>query len=387
MARVVFFPLNINHALNFGKISESLECEHVFLCHDRVSENERYHTEATLQKLGLPLIHFPEALSRDADAPLATRILHVLKLKRQFRQLFRQVEPKLVVLAIDNDPLARIAIDEAKRAGIPTALVQEALIHPREFVQRKTFRSEPMLQALRSLGIHLSYSQYGSAGCDWLLAIGPRAKKLFCEAGVPDERVAVVGYPRYDDLVRELKSYDKVDETSKTYLYAASSKLLRDAEEIEFLKELAASTERLGVPLIVKLHPRVPDVPSDVYALLESTRESAIEVTKSGQDAIEILKTSYALITISSTVVLEGLILDKECIVVNYLAREKHFEYDEYDATFPVNQRDETFSAVQQSLAAKKAFAKKVILLEDELYKLDGKSGERAARFIEDLVS
>ena len=84
--------------------------------------------------------------------------------------------------------------------------------------------------------------------------------------------------------------------------------------------------------------------------------------------------------------ILEALMLDKECVVADYLAGESRLEYGPYDATHTIEREEEIFDAMKKSLLYKSSYQNKKKLLEDELYKLDGQAGLRTARLIESLV-
>ena len=62
---------------------------------------------------------------------------------------------------------------------------------------------------------------------------------------------------------------------------------------------------------------------------------------KEGDETFEILKRSDILITVSSTVILEALMMNKECVVVNYLAGESRLEYAKYDAIHSIESEHE----------------------------------------------
>ena len=134
--------------------------------------------------------------------------------------------------------------------------------------------------------------------------------------------------------------------------------------------------------LIIKLHPRGVQEPADIYNLLDINREHSIEIIKEGDDTFELLKRADVLITVSSTIVLEALMMDKECVVGSYLAGESRLEYGKYDAIHSIESEEEIYDVMKKAILSKKSYENKHRLLEDELYRLDGKAGQRAASFI-----
>ena len=78
--------------------------------------------------------------------------------------------------------------------------------------------------------------------------------------------------------------------------------------------------------------------------------------------------------------------MDKECLIANYMAGEGRLDYERYDAVFTINSENEISSVIKKSMIQKKTYRNKQRLLEDELYKLDGKSGERTSDFIDQII-
>ena len=387
MSKVLFVPLNTNHVLIFDAILRSLNCEYEILCHDRVSDAEQYHTENTLNKLGLPFRHFENSINRSPKDNLLLQCINFFKIKKEIINILLQASPDLVVLAIDNDPIVQIVIKESKKRGIRTVLVQEALIRPHEYTMRETYLSDYFYRLLQLFGIYLKYIKYGSGNCDRILAGGKIAADIIRKRGVPENRIVVVGQPKFDTLVKRLKSVQPTFNKRKVCLFAPSTKIVQDDLNVQFLQKLVEATDKLGLHLIIKLHPRAPHEPSDIYNIINVDNKSSLEIVKEGDDTFEILKRSDALITVSSTIILEALMMDKECVVANYLAGESRLEYGHYDAINSIESEDEIYDVIKNSILSKKSYKNKKCLLDDELYKLDGKASQRTARFIESMIS
>jgi hypothetical protein len=79
--------------------------------------------------------------------------------------------------------------------------------------------------------------------------------------------------------------------------------------------------------------------------------------------------------------------MDKECIAANYLAGKRRFDYDSYNAFYSIENEEEIYNVLKESILLKKSYENKKRLLEDELYKLDGKAGVRTAEIIESMIS
>jgi len=68
------------------------------------------------------------------------------------------------------------------------------------------------------------------------------------------------------------------------------------------------------------------------------------------------------------------------------LAGESRLEYGQYDAINCIESEDEIEDVIKKTMAFRKNYGNKEHLLEDELYKLDGKAGLRAAQAIESMI-
>jgi len=386
MSKALFIPLNSNHALIFERILKYIEIDYKILCHDKISEIEHNHTESTLKKFGIPYIHFPKQITRSPSDTIFLKITNFFKMKHTIKELLNHLSPKVVIFAIDNDPIAKIFISLSKIMGIKSVLIQEGLIRPYEYTMRETHFSDYFYHLLRFLGIHLKYTTYGTSGCDNILANGNRASEIFQKRGVLETKIEIVGQPKYDDYIRKLESYTPHTDGKKTVLFAAGSNIVKDHENIEFLKILIQAIRKLDAYLIIKMHPRTPETPDNIYNIINEKDNSFFEVIKQSDDTFEILKDIYALITVSSTMIIEALMMSKEGIVVDYLAGEQKLDYNKYDAVYSIESRDQIYDVIKDALTSKKPYENKKHLLEDELYKLDGRSAKRTAKAIQALL-
>ena len=336
----------------------------------------------------IPYIHFPRHIHRSPSDSLLHKFINFFKMQKVIKDILEQTSPDLVVLALDSDPIAQIFIKESKRRGIKTVLIQEGLIRPLEYTMRKTYISDYFYKLLRLLGIYLAYTiKYGTGGCDKILVSGKIASDILQRRGVLENRITIIGHPKYDGLIKNVKSLQPVVNQQKVYLFAASTKIFHDDQNVRFLRKLVEAAKKLGFHLIVKLHPRANIAPSDIYTILKVKNNSFLEIIKEGDETFEILKKSDVLITVFSTVILEALMMNKECVVTNYLAGESRLDYDQYNAIYSIKSENEIYNVLKNSMLSKKSYQNKKTLLEDELYRLDGKAGERSARFIESMIA
>lgn len=388
LGKVFFVPLNTNHVLIFHEILKSLRCEYEVLCYDKISEAHQYHTESIMRKKQISYRHFSKSITRTPKDNLLLKLINFFKMKKLIKDILEQISPDLIVLALDNDPIAQIFIKESKRKRIKILLIQEALIRPYEYTMRKNYISNYFYKGLSLFGIFLTYTiKYGFGDCDKILVGGKIASDILQKRGVPADRLTIVGQPKYDSFIKNIKSLQPVVNQQKVYLFAASTMIVYDDQNVRFLRKLVEAAEKLGLHLIVKLHPRTNLEPSDIYAILKIKNNSFLEIIKEGDETFAILKRSDVLITVSSTVILEALMMNKECVVANYLAGESRLDYDRYNAIYAIESENEIYNVLKNSMLYKKSYQNKKTVLEDELYRLDGKAGERAARFIESMIA
>jgi len=387
MGKILFLPLNTNHVLIFQSVLRALKCHYEVLCHDKISDAKQYQTENLLKERGIQFRHFSKVVSRFQSDNFIMRLIAFFKMKASIIETLKEISPDLVVLGIDNDPIAQIVIGESNKLGYKTVLLQEGLITPNQFSSRKIHLSDYGYNFLRSIGICLNYIEYGSGNWDKILVGGNLPYTILRKMGFSEERVAIVGIPKYDEFLMRTKDLQPVLNETKTYLYAARPTIIKDDRNIRFLKKLVETTDDLKIHLIIKLHPRSPLEPDDIYNVIKLKDKSSVEIIKQGDDTFEILKRSYALITDFSTVALEALIMGKECVAASYLAGDNRFEYNEYDAIYVVENESEIYDKIKSSMLFKKGRLNKLRLLEDELFKLDGNSSLRAARYFESMIA
>ena len=386
MSKVLFVTLNTNHVLIFDSIIKSLNCDYEVLCHDRISGAKQFHTENILKNLEIPYRHFSRSIVRSENESFSVKVINFFKMKKEIYNTLEEISPSLIVLAIDNDPISQIFIKEAKKQRIKTVLIQEALIRPYEYSDERRYLSDYFYDLLRRFGIYLNYIKYGAGNCDRILVGGRIAANILKSNGIPENRITMVGLSKYDTVMERIKGLKQTVNDKKVYLYATSTKIFQDDENINFMRKLAEAAKQLDFYLIIKLHPRIPQGPDDVYKVIGDEAKEFTKVIKEGDETFELLKKADVFITVFSTIILDALLMDKECIVANYLAGESRLEYGQYDAINCIESEDEIEDVIKKTMAFRKNYGNKEHLLEDELYKLDGKAGLRAAQAIESMI-
>lgn len=389
MSKVLFVPLNTNHVLIMKDVIDVLPCQYDILCHDRIAGNKVYHTEKALKKNKLRFFHLPRELQRNEGDNILRQLIDYLRMKAILLEVFEHKAPQVVVLAVDNDPISYLFLKIAKRKGIKTAILQEASARPD--AKRRVYGAEGYIkELLRFFGVQLSYTLHGTSNLfSKYMVSGPTSKEIMLKRGVPESKIIITGQPKYDSFINEAVDNRRFERDIPVLLFAAGpgNSIIADEESRLFLIELIRSTSKLCIKLVIKLHPRSPLTPADIKKVLNKIDLTQCEIIKKGDETISLLKKSYGLITVASTVVTEALILDREGIIIDYLAKkEQKLPYRKYNAVHYINSRKDIYKCIEESRIDKKPFENKKKLLEDMLHYIDGKAANRVAKEIMELL-
>jgi hypothetical protein len=174
-----------------------------------------------LKKRGIPVMVYsdcellrtasdPETLAREeipfvrlAETPLpASQPEWEAAARPLFKLIPLEVErirPALVVVLNDRNFPSNVYLESARRRNIPVLLIQESL--------RKDLYQRPPLAKLivrwrRKIrfGIEEGLRRYGQGGCSAIAAWGETSRAYFRQVGVPQNKIAITGNPRFDQL-------------------------------------------------------------------------------------------------------------------------------------------------------------------------------------------
>ena len=218
---------------------------------------------------------------------------------------------RAVLLMGELYPFAMPVIAAAQNLGIATIGAQHGTIFP----------------------MHLMYApppgQIEAAPTpDCFAAYGEFVKATLCEIGAfPQDRVAVVGSPRFDHLVR-----DAVDSASARDLLGLprDKHIILLATQIYPWFKLAARAlfeavrERGDVVVCVKMHPH--DRTLDEYRCL-AAEVGAADVRFYSERFAELLAACDVLVSGSSTATLEAILLGRRTICINFSTEPDRYPY------------------------------------------------------------
>lgn len=387
MNKALFIPLNTNHVEILSNIVNCLKSEYVFLSHDKISDDNKYKTSPLLKEKGLPFVEFDAVIERSEYDSVIKKFKNFFKIKILIKQILLKIQPNVIILAVDNDPISYCFLRQAKSMGIKSVIVQEGSARP-ELKRKIRGLKNWVIELLRYCKIQIGYVSHGMSYLfDVYCVAGIKVKKMLENRGVKSDKIKITGQPKYDKFVSASKLHATQNKNNKRLLFAAGFNVISDDENKEFLQELIKKTKELNIQLTVKLHPRSRESIQDINNLFGHEELKHCDIIKTGDDTIKLLPEVYGLITVASTVITEALILDREGILVDYLAKGLKLPFSGYDAVFHIKQLNDLKKILNESLTGQKTFENKRKLLEDNLYLLDGKASERVAKIIEDCIT
>jgi SAM-dependent methyltransferase len=223
------------------------------------------------------------------------------------------------------------------------------------------------------------HPNYGLLLADKMLAGGKAVADIYFKKNAKPDQVVIVGNPAFDALVNRNIEDDRrtiarhgIDPEKRIVVYATDALYVEQTNRI--IQAISQAVKQLdNVILVVKVHPRESEEPYLVNADTIVLRD--IEL-------YPLLNCCELLVTGRSTVELEALVLAKKVVTVNLTgrpdvvphARNRVITVRKYEDIAPTIQRSLRMNHVESEGA--NAF------IANYVYKLDGKSAERAVTAI-----
>lgn len=390
MNQILFVPLNTNHVIIFNELLPYLRSTYVMVSHDRISGNIKYCTEELLKQKKIPYIHFDRRIQRSEGDSIVKELVSYFKIKKLIKKILDDQSPQVIVLAVDNDLISTLFLEEAVKRNIKSVIIQEGSNRPGiihyKINNLSVFTKEFLRLVFR---IHLGYQLHGTLNLfDKYFVAGKLTRETLIKRGVPSDKIVVTGQPKYDPFLKEAVFYRNIEKENRNFLFAAGFHIIADQPNVDFLKSLIDSTFVLGIRLIIKLHPRSSVSPEDIEKLFPDNSLKHCEIIKeSDTTVLVLLKQVYGIITVSSTMVTEALIMNREGIVVDYLAGDMRLSFDGYkiEPVHHINSIEQVFKVLEKSINDRIPFEYKKPYLEDNIFNLDGMSAKYASEHIENF--
>jgi hypothetical protein len=229
---------------------------------------------------------------------------------------------------------------------------------------------------------------------------GDEERKKLLKLGIKREDIFVTGSPFFDKIAKWKKMKIKKAKNTITLLTQplVEDKYTDEKEYFDYLRKFLAQINDVEnvSKIIVKLHPRETHK-SRYESIAKSLGLRNTNITQElGKDALySILSDSDLLISYGSTTDIEGLMLDKDVIVINGLAKGPLAELgkkDEYrEVVLEIDKNDNLTGMITKILTdedlQEELRQKRRKYLADSFYKIDGKAHERVADLILRLIA
>ena len=250
-------------------------------------------------------------------------------------------KPKLILISQEYTGQGMAAVIAGKLRGIPTIAFQHGIItctHPGYFHLREEISSK--------------FSPDHAIIADKTAVYGMFSRDVLTNCcNYPVDAVVVTGSPRYDSLVQAEKvfskkrtleryglSFEKKTALLITQSFSMSHSFLRVA--VRALKNLPS------VQTIIKPHPN--DVHYEWHKrILEEENYEAI-VAEPFSDTFELLFACDAMMTVTSTVAIEAMLLKKFVIVVNLIGMNDPMPYAESGAALGVYEENDVEPTIKK---------------------------------------
>jgi hypothetical protein len=286
-------------------------------------------------------------------------------IQKQIRQLCREIvalsnllaklNPKAILLTSDAHRIGRIVVQIAKRRGIRTYVIQH--------------------------GAPIWKYGYIPVVADKMLVWGEDAFDWFVSHGVPAEKLAIVGNPRFDNLT--------IHEPKKNT--GQPQKLLLLPNPIDrsltsrMISSFIASTGFHDGPVIIKLHPSETDIGWFKQKIPAKLRKQ-IQISTKPLSEVNIRLGDVAVVA-NSTAGVDVVLLGGSIVNIDLPGMPNPIPYSKYMVGVSTNLEN-----LGDGIIKAKSFNQELwienrrIFLEKFLYRLDGKSGKRAANVILERV-
>jgi predicted glycosyltransferase len=226
---------------------------------------------------------------------------------------------------------------------------------------------------------------------DYFCVSGSLAESLKRKYLKDTRNLVMTGQPRFDNLVKADKLFDK-DEICKRLgligdrrilVWATETHSLPLKENRENVEAVCAAVKSLeNVGLVVKLHP-AEDQDAPLY---KENPSCTLVIVKGSENISESLFVCDAMITKSSTAAIEAAILNKPIIVLNLSGEPDIMPYVKEGVALGVYKKQDLVPAIKQALYDEKTREKLAKVREKFVYEYayvqDGKASERVAEIV-----
>jgi hypothetical protein len=363
-------------ALNRGKTLDSKFTELVEIWRD-LKNNQKFGNNMIYSNISLI-----EILSERFSRFFSDESLMLINYIEGTEKFIRTLQPHVAVIMEDISPLCRVIIRVFKISGVPTLVIQHGAVAG----DMKGFHVMPVEADKQAV--------WGSISKEWAT-----------ERGRSPGTQVITGNPRYDLIItlnnksekEKLVVYDKLGLSRRkgivviaTSWYQAIASCYTPEEDEEFIsKALEAMKEFPDKQVVVKLHPAYHRMDNEITSAIRDELQID-DVFITSHFLWELLSICDLLITQSSTVGLEAMLLDKPVITFSSIEALDLNPYVATGSVIEVHKEEDLVPAIKDALYNKDvqrrlADARKRFVYECA-YLQDGKASQRVANLIEQMI-
>ncbi len=364
MIQTLNFKTMIHKADNLGKKYFPFElvkiwrkfCGKLFISKDKIENHLTNLNLLNFKYRDFDLsIHIDKYVFGDMETTYINYVKEILVLEKIIKSL--KVKK---VLVVDEADRPRCAIVAGNMLNIDTFALQHGLINATSIAY--------MIPSNQKILIPKNTFLWGEEFKHTLIENTTVYKK---------EMLKVVGQPRTDYLYEKSKEYKQENEKNKVNILFATQPI-RDLSEDSFNILCRAVSKLKNYNLLIKLHPG--DNNYEFYnETIKKYQINNVEVTKE-KDLYDCLLWCDVIISVHSTVVLEGAILGKPsiCILLSKYNDEGNFVKD--GLSLGVENHNELFNALfNMDILKEKKYEE---FVSKNFYKIDGKVAMRIANVV-----
>lgn len=227
-------------------------------------------------------------------------------------------------------------------------------------------------------------------------ASGGEEKKKLLKLGIKAKNIFLTGSPFFDKIA-EYKSQEIKKKTEKTVTLLPTAlvehKFIEKNEYFNYIRRYLMQISKVKnvKKVIIKLHP-AEKYKSEYESIVKSLKLINVEIVQRPEKEFlySVLRDSDLLISFGSTTDIEGLMLDKDVIVIEGFMGESHRRDLYKEAVVQVERDDDLTGIIDKVLNDKKLHnslkQKRGKYLKKAFYKINGKAHERVANLIVSLI-
>ncbi|MFH0832259.1 MAG: UDP-N-acetylglucosamine 2-epimerase [Candidatus Aenigmatarchaeota archaeon] len=241
--------------------------------------------------------------------------------------------------------------------------------------------------------IDVGYPKDGNVYASKIAAFGQMTKDFWARRGVERKRIEITGDPRYDELFLKKMYYNKNSvyekfgiPKDKTIVVLTTQPVSKEENEALLHGVFKAIEEFPDLQLIVKLH---PDENDELHKKIANEYDIKPIIVKC-VDLYELFNSCGLAITYYSTTALEAMLFDKPVLIVNLSGQPDKFPFVSSGAAVGAYMEKDIAPSIK-NIINNKALRKRLEsarrrLITKSIYKTDGKSAERFAKLVEQVL-